>query len=159
VQGRADRTAALLADPLALGTIGALLLGFIAAALVAILGFALSAAITARERQAEFALLRALGLHPRQLVASLSLEQGITVALSLIGGLLLGLLLARLVLPLVSLTQAGVAAVPSTRVIVPWLTIILLVGGVLVALVGVGAILGMVLRRTGLGGALRVAEE
>jgi ABC-type antimicrobial peptide transport system permease subunit len=103
--------------------------------------------------------LRALGLHPRQLVASLSLEQGITVALSLIGGLLLGLLLARLVLPLVSLTQAGVAAVPSTRVIVPWLTIILLVGGVLVALVGVGAILGMVLRRTGLGGALRVAEE
>ena len=159
VQGRAGRTAALLADPLALGTIGALLLGFIAAALVAILGFALNAAITARERQAEFALLRALGLHPRQLIATLSLEQGITVALSLFGGVLLGLLLARLVLPLVSLTQAGVAAVPSTQVIVPWLTIILLVGGLLVALVGAAAILGALLRRTGLGGALRVAEE
>jgi hypothetical protein len=159
VLGRAERTAGLRADPLALGTIGVLALGFVAAALIAILGFALSAAVTARERQSEFALLRALGLHPRQLIAWLSLEQGITVALSLLGGGLLGLLLARLVLPLVSLTQAGVAAVPATRVIVPWLTVALLVGGVLIALVGVGAILGALLRRVGLGGALRVTEE
>jgi hypothetical protein len=159
VLGRAERAAGLRADPLALGTIGVLALGFVAAAIIAILGFALSAAVAARERQAEFALLRALGLHPRQLVASLSLEQGITVALSLLGGGLLGLLLARLVLPLVSLTQAGVAAVPATQVIVPWPTVVALVGGVLVALVGVGAILGALLRRVGLGGALRVAEE
>ncbi|MFN8536541.1 MAG: FtsX-like permease family protein [Thermomicrobiales bacterium] len=159
VLDRAERTAGLRADPLALGTIGALVLGFIAAALVAILGFALSAAIAARERQAEFALLRALGLHPRQLVAWLSLEQGITVGLSLLGGLLLGLLLAWLVLPLVTLTQAGTTAVPATRVTIPWGTVALLVGGVLAVLVGIGAVLGALLRRIGLGGALRVAEE
>ena len=123
------------------------------------ISFALSAAIAARERQAEFALLRALGLHPRQLVAWLSLEQGITVGLSLLGGLLLGLLLAWLVLPLVTLTQAGTTAVPATRVTIPWGTVALLVGGVLAVLVGIGAVLGALLRRIGLGGALRVAEE
>ncbi len=159
VQDRAARAAELRADPLALGTIGALVLGFAAAALVALLGFALSAAVAARERQAEFALLRALGLHPRQLLTWLALEQGITVALSLLGGVLLGLFLAWLVLPLVTLTQAGAAAFPPTRVAIPWGTATLLVGGLLAALVGVALILGLALRRIGLGGALRVAKE
>lgn len=159
VLGRAERAAGLRADPLALGTIGALALGFAAAALVAILGFALSAAVAARERQAEFALLRALGLHPRQLIAWLSLEQGITVGLSLLGGILLGLVLARLVLPLVTLTQAGAAAYPPTRVAIPWATAALLVGVTLATLLAVAVAIGAIVRRVGLGGALRVAEE
>ena len=159
VLGRIERAEQLRADPLALGTIGALALGFIAAVLVAILGFTLSATIAARERQAEFALLRALGLHPRQLVAWLSLEQGITVALSLLGGVALGLLLSWLVLPLVTLTQAGTAAYPPTQVAIPWGTAALLIGGVLLALVAVAIILATLARRIGLGSALRVTGD
>ncbi|HET8628819.1 MAG TPA: FtsX-like permease family protein [Thermomicrobiales bacterium] len=149
----------LRTNPLALGTIGALALGFVAAAVVAVLGFAVNAAASARERLAEFALLRAIGLHPRQLVAWLSLEQGLTVALSLLGGALLGLALTRLVLPLIALTQAGTAATPPVRVVVPWPTVGLLTGGLLVALVGAVAILAASLRRLGLGAVLRTGGE
>ncbi|HEX5501552.1 MAG TPA: FtsX-like permease family protein, partial [Thermomicrobiales bacterium] len=159
VLSRAARAAELRSNPLALGTIGALALGFAAAAAVAVLGFAVNAAASARERLAEFALLRAIGLHPRQLVAWLSLEQGLTVALSLLGGALLGLALTRLVLPLITLTQAGTAATPPARVVVPWTTVGLLTGGLLVALVGTAAILAASLRRLGLGATLRTGGE
>jgi hypothetical protein len=45
-----DRNRALATDPVALGIIGALAIGFIAAALFAIVGFIVSAAVSARER-------------------------------------------------------------------------------------------------------------
>jgi hypothetical protein len=159
VLSRTAQAAQLRTNPLALGTIGALALGLVAATLVAILGFAVNAAASARERLAEFALLRALGLHPRQLVAWLSLEQGLTVALSLLGGALLGLALTRLVLPLIALTQAGAAATPPVQVVIPWATVGLLTGGLLVALAGAAAILAASLRRLGLGATLRTGGE
>lgn len=159
VLSRSTLAAQLQTNPLALGTIGALALGFVAAALVAILGFAVNAAASARERLAEFALLRALGLAPRQLVAWLSLEQGLTVALSLLGGALLGVALTRLVLPLVALTQAGTVATPPVLVVIPWLTVSLLAGGLLAALAGAAAVLAAVLRRLGLGATLRTGGE
>ena len=51
-------------DPLALAMIGALSLGFVVAGLFAVIGLVVSAAVSARQRRTEFALLRALGLSP-----------------------------------------------------------------------------------------------
>jgi len=47
VLSRIDRTASLSADPLALGIIGALALGFVVAGLFAVIGLAASAAVSA----------------------------------------------------------------------------------------------------------------
>jgi predicted lysophospholipase L1 biosynthesis ABC-type transport system permease subunit len=156
---RADREDSLNSDPVALGTIGSLMLGFVAAAIFAGIGFAVNAAVSARERLVEFALMRAVGLSNRQLLAWLSLENALLVVFGLIGGTLLGIMLAWVVLPLIAITQEASEAVPSVVVVYPWLTILWLelsIVGVLLAAVG---LLAVMLRRMGLGALLRLGEE
>ncbi len=158
-QTRSDRNLTLRTDPVALGIIGALSLGFVAAALFAAIGFAVSSAVSARERLTEFALLRALGLSTRQLSSWLTLENGLLVFFSMASGTVLGLLLAFFILPLVSLTQAAVQTVPAITVVIPWRSIVLLEATSLVALAIVVIILATMLRRIGLGSSLRLGEE
>jgi hypothetical protein len=149
----------LLNDPVALGIIGSLALGFVAAALFAAIGFAVSAAVSARERLTEFALLRALGLSTRQLSGWLSLENGLLVGISIVGGTVLGLVLAWAVLPLVSLTQQAASVVPGVIVVIPWGTVLVLESITVIALFIVVALLAGFLRRLGLGSVLRLGGE
>ncbi len=156
---RADRTLSLRTDPVALGILGALSLGFVAAVLFAAIGFAVSSAVSARERLTEFALLRALGLSTRQLSSWLTLENGLLVFFSMTSGTALGLLLAFFILPLVSLTQAAVQTVPDIIVVIPWRSVFILEGTSLLALAIVVLVLASMLRRIGLGSSLRLGEE
>ena len=154
-----ERTAALQTDPVALGILGALALGVAAAAAFAGIGFAVSTSVAARERLTEFAVLRALGLSPRQLAGWLSLENVILVAVSLAIGTGLGLLIAWVVLPFVTLTQAGSQPLPGLVIAIPWSQVLLLEGVALGALAITVAVLALVLRRVGLGSALRIGED
>jgi hypothetical protein len=154
-----ERTHSLLADPLALGVIGALTLGFVAAALFAAIGFAVSAAVSTRERLTEFAVLRALGLSPPQLAGLLAAEHLLLVAVSLIAGTALGLLLGWLVLPFATMRREPGPVVPPPQITVPWDSIAMLLEVVLVVLVVTVAGLVVVLRRIGLGSALRLGED
>lgn len=159
VYDRFDRSEVLRTDPVALGIIGALTLGFVAAAIFATVGFVVSAVVSARERVTEFGLLRALGLSPRQLSGWLSLENGLLVGLSLMGGTTLGLALAWFILPFVTLTQSATEVVPGIIVTIPWRTILLLELTTIVVLAGVVLVLGLLLRRSGLGTVLRMGED
>ncbi len=156
---KVTRTAALQTDPVALGILGALLLGVVAAAAFAAIGFAVSTSVAARERMTEFAVLRALGLSPRQLAGWLSLENAILVVVSLLIGTGLGLLISWVVLPFVTLTQAGATPVPALQISIPWGQIALLEAVALVSLSLTVAVLAFVLRRVGLGSALRIGED
>lgn len=158
-ESRANRVQTLTSDPIALGATGALTLGFVAAAVFATVGFAVSATVSARERLTEFALLRALGLSPKQLGSWLSLEQGVLVAASLALGTLIGAVLTATILPLVSLTQSGANAVPGVEVIYPWTTIIQLDLAVLTVLGLMVLVMTFLLRRLGLGSLLRLGED
>jgi hypothetical protein len=109
----------LLGDPLALGVIGLLGLGSLAAMVFAAIGFIVSATVSTAEREGELALLRALGLSGGQLSAWLSAEHGLLLVAGLGGGVALGVLLAQLVLPFSTLTTTGQPAVPEPTVIVP----------------------------------------
>ena len=119
VLSQVDRGNSLATDPIALGIIGALAIGFVAAALFAIVGFIVSAAVSARERIAEFALLRALGLSSGQLSVWLSLENAALAAVSLVTGTALGLLIAWVVLPFITVTQGAATPYPPVIVEVP----------------------------------------
>lgn len=156
---RAEREATLVSDPVALGTIGALALGFVAAAIFATVGFIVSATVSARERLSEFALLRAVGLSSRQLAGWLSLENGLLVFVSLFVGTLLGLAMAALILPLVMVTQGAREVIPEVIVEIPVSTAlfleILLITMLVIAVAGMVA----VLRRVGLGSLLRIGEN
>ncbi len=154
-----ERERTLQNDPVARGTIGSLFLGFVAAAVLTGVGFAVNAAVSARERLAEFALLRAAGLSNRQLLGWLSLENAVLVGFGLVAGTALGALLVWFVLPLTTLTQDATTAVPDVLVVYPWRTIFWFEAGVVGALVAAVATLGVVLKRSGLEAILRAGGE
>ncbi|HXV70425.1 MAG TPA: ABC transporter permease [Acidimicrobiia bacterium] len=149
----------LTADPVALATIGALTVGFVAAAVFSVVGFAVTATVSARERLVEFALIRALGMSRRQLGGWLGLEQGALVVVSLALGTVVGIILTAILLPLVILTQTGAIPVPETIVIYPWDTILILELVVVAALAIVVIVMTFLLRRIGLGALLRMGED
>ncbi|MBA2265547.1 MAG: ABC transporter permease [Chloroflexi bacterium] len=156
---RTGRTAELTDDPVALGVIGALAIGSIAALIVAIIGFVVSAVVSTRERLGEFALLRALGLSTAQLSAWLAFENAFLLAAGIVGGAGLGVLLSWLVLPFVTLTREARAVVPPVLVQIPWLAIgvvhLLAVAALAVAVVAIGGIL----RRVPVSGVLRAGQD
>jgi predicted lysophospholipase L1 biosynthesis ABC-type transport system permease subunit len=153
-----ERARTLATDPVALGMIGALTIGVAAAALFAIVGFIVSAAVAARERITEFALLRALGLSPGQLSGWLSLENATLALISLVAGSGLGVAMAWVALPFVTVTQRAGTPFPPVDVTVPWSTILLLdVVGLVASAVTVG-VLAMLLRRVGMAASLRTGE-
>ncbi|HEY7331886.1 MAG TPA: ABC transporter permease [Candidatus Limnocylindria bacterium] len=159
VTSRDDRARGLSADPVALGIIGALSLGFVVAGLFAVIGLAVSAAVSARQRRTEFALLRALGLSSGQLSGWLWLENAGIVVVSLAAGTGLGLLIGWVVLPFVTVTQEAAAPYPPPLVETPWLEIGLLVLASTLALAVTVVVLAGVLRRIGIGSVLRMGED
>ncbi len=119
VLDQAALVAAGAADPISLGTSGALRLAALSALVFAVIGFIVHIAVSARERVAELALLRALGVSSRQVLAWLWVEHASILAFSLVAGSGVGLLLAWLILPSATLTSAGAAPVPPPTIVVP----------------------------------------
>jgi FtsX-like permease family len=154
-----ERTQQLATDPVALGIIGVLGIGVVAAGLFAVVGFIVSAAVSARERVTEFALLRALGLSSGQLSGWLSLENATLAAISLVAGTALGLAVAWVALPFVTVTQGAVTPYPPVEVAVPWATIAAFEVIGIVALAGAVVVLAWLLRRIGMTSALRMGED
>ncbi len=159
ISSRADLGRDLLSDPVALGTVGALSIGFIAAAALAAVGFAVSATVSARERLIEIGLVRALGLSPRQLATWLLAEQGLLVGVSILLGTGIGYLLTATILPVIALTQDGEPAMPAVLVSFPWRTVFTMELVIVAVLAIVVAILGLALKNSGLGSLLRMGED
>jgi putative ABC transport system permease protein len=93
------------------GLFGLLSVGFIAAGGLTLLGFLLSALITARRRAIELGVLRALGMSGRQVAVELIIEQVLLVIAGVGAGTGIGLLAAQLVVPLL---QVGAGPHPGT---------------------------------------------
>jgi len=149
----------LLGDPLALGVIGLLGLGSLAAMVFAAIGFIVSATVSTAEREGELALLRALGLSGGQLSTWLSAEHGLLLVAGLGGGVALGVLLAWLVLPFSTLTTNGDPAVPTPVVIVPADGLLPVVALAVLVFVVTMVVLRRQLLRLRIGGALRARDE
>ncbi len=111
--------AGLVGDPLGLGVIGILGLGSIAALVFAAVGFLVTTTVSTQERLGEFALLKALGVAPRQLLSWLTAEGAALLFVGLLAGVGLGLVLAWLALPFATLTSSGEPPIPAPVVVVP----------------------------------------
>ena len=112
VTSRAALTAATLADPLSAAPQQALLAMAVAAALLAVTGFWVSIAADVRQRRAENALLAALGVTQRSAAARLFMEKLLLSIPAAALGLVLGIVVARLLVPAVTLTATAQAPVP-----------------------------------------------
>ncbi len=159
VVSAAERASSLSTDPVALGIIGALLLGFVATGIFALVALVVSAAVSARQRRTEFALLRALGLTGRQLSSWLWLENASVVLVSLIAGTAIGVVISLIALPFITVTQQATTPVPAVMVYLPWDRIIALDVVVMVALGIAVGVLAIALRRLGVGSILRLGED
>lgn len=126
VTTQAGLAAALLADPLPnVQQLGALV-SVVAAGLLACLGFAVSVAASVRERRLTDAVLAALGLGPAARAGQLCLEQLMLGLPAAAAGALIGVVLARLLVPAVTLTSAAAAPFPPARVEIPLILLALL---------------------------------
>jgi FtsX-like permease family len=112
VTSRVALTAAALADPLSAAPQQALLAMALAAVLLAVTGFWVSIAADVRQRRAESALLAALGVSQRSAAARLFLEKLLLSVPAALLGLVLGTVVARLLVPAVTLTATAQTPVP-----------------------------------------------
>ncbi|GAB7033476.1 ABC transporter permease [Streptomyces sp. NPDC021749] len=119
VLARAEIARELHDDPLGLGPQTALTAAAVVAVALAAVGFAVGAAGSVRERDREFAVLRALGAPRRQMARMLAAEQGVLIVLALAVGGVLGAVLTRAVVPLVVLTGQATRPVPPVLVELP----------------------------------------
>ncbi|MFB4266906.1 FtsX-like permease family protein [Nonomuraea sp. GTA35] len=143
--------ATLRDDPLASGLQGALMLGFMAALVFAALGFLVNATVAARERLAEFAILRALGVSSRQVLGMLAVEQAFVVGLSLAAGTGLAVVVGVLVVPHIVLTGQAAAVTPGVVLDIPWAATGLMLALVAALLFAIVAGLARNVRRQGHG--------
>jgi hypothetical protein len=119
VTTRAGLAAALLADPLPnVQQLGSLVI-VIAAGLLACLGIAVSVAAAVSDRRLSDAVLAALGVGRAGRARQLGLEQLMLSLPAAVAGALIGTILARLLVPAVTLTSARTAPFPPARVEIP----------------------------------------
>jgi hypothetical protein len=112
--------ATLLGDPLSAAPQQALLAIAIAAAALGAVGFSVSVITSVRDRRPQAALLAALGVTRAGQARLLCLEQLLLSGPAAVTGLMLGELLARLLIPAVTLTAAATAPVPPVRAELSW---------------------------------------
>ncbi|MFJ8081210.1 FtsX-like permease family protein [Streptomyces sp. NPDC096205] len=154
---RDEIAAELRDDPFGAGPGAAFAAAAIVAAALAAVGFAVSAAGSLRERDAEFAVLRALGASRRRLARTIAAEQGVLVGLALLAGGALGAVLTRAVIPLIVLTAQATRPVPELLVELPPGRVALLLAAVVLTPLLVTAVLA--LRRADPATALRQGGE
>lgn len=156
VINRARLTAAALASPLAEAPQQALLAMALAAVLLGAVGFSVSVTASVQERRAQGALLSALGVSRAAQGRLLGLEQLMLSLPAAAAGLLLAAVLARLLIPAVTLSPTAGPAMPPVLVEFPLARAAVLAA--VVALVPALAAAVTVARRPDPAAMLRTAE-
>jgi hypothetical protein len=166
IAGITDRRALVVqyrGDPVTAGMSGLLLVGTIAAALLAVLACLAQAVATARARLTQFAVLRSLGMSTRQLRAILLGQQFVIYLFGLASGILLGLLLTSATLPYLAFSSTLVdrttLGVPPYLIVFNLAGIAIYVGLLLLVFAAAVALQARVAARIGLGRTLRIGED
>jgi putative ABC transport system permease protein len=94
-------------DPVMQGTNGILTVGFIVILLLCSVGFLIYWILSIQSRQLQFGIFRAMGMSVREVVGMLINEQVFLSGLSILAGALIGVLAARLYIPLLQITYAA----------------------------------------------------
>jgi hypothetical protein len=149
----------LRTDPLSLGLLGLMLLAFLIAMALSVVGLLTYAALTAAARRTEFGVLRALGLSSARLIGQLAFEQIFVIGLATALGGVLGGVLSSQVVPRLAQDTSSRSITPPFVVQVE--TAALLQYGALIGLVLLSVLLLSLLlvRRMSLTRTLRLGED
>ena len=102
------------------GLFGLLSVGFIASALLTVLGFLLYALFSFRRRFIEMGMLRAIGLSIQQMTSLLAAELALLVLLGIGVGTLLGVFASRLFVPFLQIGASTQSQYPPFRIQIAW---------------------------------------
>lgn len=105
------------------GLFGLLSVGFIASALLTVLGFLLYALFSFRRRFIEMGMLRAIGLSIRQMTSLLAAELAFLVLLGIGVGTALGVFASRLFVPFLQIGASAESQYPPFQIEIAWLSI------------------------------------
>jgi putative ABC transport system permease protein len=136
------RVAEEQAKPERRGIFGLLSVGFVAAAVLTVMGFLLYSFISFRRRFIELGVLRAIGLSVPQMGAFLAFEQFFLVAIGILGGMGLGTWAGSLFIPFLQVGAGEHAHTPPFVVLVAWDDVMIIVA--VFAAMFVVAIMGMI---------------
>ncbi len=115
----AGQATALRSEPLAAAPVRGALAVSLAAALLAAFGFCVNVAASARARRSQRALLAALGVPPTAQARLFCLEEAMLSVPAAVVGLVIGVLLAHLLIPALTVSASGGQPVPPVLVVVP----------------------------------------
>ena len=166
LQDRRVLTTANQENSVHLDIIGALAIGVGAALILALIGTLLSSWVHASNRLNSFAVMRALGMAPRQVAALLLWEQGFIYLLAFLLGTGLGAMLTIFVAPAVTLLDlTGVSSqynpydVPPVQTIIPYFQLLLLLGGLVIICLVALLLMARIVSRPSLSQTLRLNED
>lgn len=129
------------------GLFGILSVGFLAAALLTVLGFQLYSLFSFRRRFIELGTLRAIGLSAGQMATFLAWELAILILLGLAAGTWLGALISNAFIPYLQVGTDIIATTPPYTVQIAWPAISRMYGlFILLYVVALGALVGLMLR-------------
>jgi putative ABC transport system permease protein len=120
------------------GLFGLLSVGFVASALLTVLGFLLYALFSFRRRFIEMGMLRAIGLSIQQMTSLLAAELAFLVLLGIGVGTALGVFASRLFVPFLQIGVSTQSQYPPFQIEIAWLSIAQIY--VLFAMLFVGAL-------------------
>ena len=161
-------------DPLYLTLIVILYIGAATAVLLALLGNLALAWQNARNRLPHFAILRALGSTPREIIAILTWEQSIIYAASIVLGIAFGIIFSAVVLPALVFTTLLTASgsqpistaqffiaqnVPPVHIVLPYALMALALALLIVICIIALSLMVRIASRPAVGQMLRVSED
>jgi len=106
------------------GLFGLLSVGFVASALLTVLGFLLYALFSFRRRFIEMGMLRAIGLSIKQMTSLLAAELAFLVLLGIGVGTALGVFASRLFVPFLQIGASAQSQYPPFQIQIAWLSIV-----------------------------------
>ncbi|MBN1312480.1 MAG: FtsX-like permease family protein [Anaerolineae bacterium] len=140
------------------GLFGLLSVGFIASALLTVLGFFLYALFSFRKRFIEVGIMRAIGLSARQMILYLAWEQAFLIGIGLLMGTVLGILMGELFIPTLQFGTEAAELVPPFQVQIAWGALVQIYALFGVLFVGASSGLAMLLRRMKVFQAIKLGE-
>ncbi len=137
---------------------GVLLIALLGVVLISSLGFLVYSYLSARARQLDFAVLRAIGFSRRQILGLLAFEQLIIIIFGLALGTITGERLNTIMMPFLQLTEQGSRVLPPFIPSIDWVTIGIAYGILLAAFVITSFLLVLSFSRSKIHETLRMGE-
>ncbi|MGB8213291.1 MAG: FtsX-like permease family protein [Anaerolineales bacterium] len=141
------------------GLFGLLSVGFIASALLTVLGFLLYALFSFRRRFIEMGMLRAIGLSVRQMTTFLAAELASLILIGIGAGTLVGVLASQLFVPFLQIGSTSQTNYPPFQIEIAWSSIFQIYGLFILLFVVALAVLSAILVRMKIFQAIKLGES